>query len=406
LTRCLESAAKLPGSSASIGEVFCREARELDVTGAAMAVAEPGGPPSTIFYGRRCSNARERVDAQTHFAIASLTKAAAALVVLDLLDEHHRPLSAALDDRPGSVAVLHLLRHSAGVRPDGTAASREPGDKAPPPSTWFEPGELWHYDNANYQRLQRDISELGWPLDAAWSRRFDEGGPRFAARPKGACDHTWVEGHPVPLPPNADTAAQPELAGGARASVDEVLELLAQVAADPRMIESTTPTAEGDHYGLGLRVATAAGGDRKTWWHTGAGIGSWAWMRGDSEGRRAVILGNRNIALPETVTAIERALFETDPIEAPKRPSAELIRGEYRVRDWDQPVTIRQEQARLLLDAPTMGTTGVELQPDGRWGFRAHLPMQAGSQTLLFVESKGQIWLRSPWFVARKTDPT
>lgn len=409
LTRCLESAAQLSDSRRTIAEVFCREARQLDITGAALSLSDAGGTASTIYYGRRCSNGRTRVDDKTHFAIASLTKAATALVVLDLLDKNRRRSSEPIDDQGVIRPALSLLQHTAGSRAPTLARGAPPtrtaqGDPAPAP-TWFDPEELWHYDNANYRELHARIEELGWGLDDAWRERFGEHGPRFSPRADGACDHTWVEGHPVPLPPPQLSADEVELAGGARATVNEVMELLAQVAAEPRMVATAVPTLEGDRYGLGLRISTAAGGRRQSWWHTGAGLGSWAWMRGDEEGRRASVLANRNIELAETVEAIEGHLFQVDPVEAPPRPPNERIVGEYRVRDWDQSVTVRVDAEQLKLDVPALGTSGVALQPDDGWAFRAHLPMQAGSQRVLFVESKGQIWLRSPWFVARKTDP-
>ena len=115
-------------------------------------------------------------------------------------------------------------------------------------------------------------------------------------------------------------------------------------------------------------------------------------------------MSNRNVELADVRLQLREGFFHLDSPPAPTELPADELAGAYGVRGWDEPAQIRSEDGELVLDAPSLGTAGVSLEPDGRNRFAAHLPMQAGSQSLIFVKSKGQIWLRSPWFVARKIE--
>ena len=191
------------------------------------------------------------------------------------------------------------------------------------------------------------------------------------------------------------------MAGGAWATTAQLIELSRQIGAEPRMWRNAVATFEGDRYGLGLRVSEGQG--THSWAHSGAGLGSWAWMRGDTEGRAAALLSNRNVALDGTRALLDAKFFGIAHGEVEALPSSRLA-GSYAVRGWDEAVVIGSDTGRLRLDAPALGTLGVELRPEGRNRYAAHLPMQAGSQVLIFVETQGEIWLRSPWFVARKIE--
>jgi D-alanyl-D-alanine carboxypeptidase len=119
-----------------------------------------------------------RLDGNSPFAIASITKTFTAALVLQLIDE--RRLS--LDDRvgellpnmpvPADVTVEQLLRHTSGIadllnplRDRLNAATErlwQPGEVvAAVPQPWFAPGTGWAYSNTNYVLLGMIVERAG-----------------------------------------------------------------------------------------------------------------------------------------------------------------------------------------------------------------------------------------------------
>lgn len=379
---CKQQADKQDKSLRPIFASFCREADAQGLPGGILLVSQAGRTnPAFVTYGRRCADEEEPLSISTPFPIASLTKSGTALLVLDLIDKEAVALDTYLNSGNSDGATLEQrLRHE------------------------FQPGSLWHYDNANYAALGEwiDREEPGRFIKA-WHHRFDKEGPRLSPSKEGACEHDWLDRRAVEITDNTrNSKAKPLADGGAYGSAQEVLALLGHIADEPRMFSDTIDTGEGDRYGLGLRVEPSRTDAHTTWGHRGATRGSWSWMRGDNQGTRAVLLVNRNLALEETVALLRTQLFDLAPFPQVELLEPAELTGDFGVRGWSQVVTFRLDKDTLRMDAPEIGSFGVELRPQGRNRYSAHLPGTQGASTLVFVSHGGDIWLRTPWFVGKR----
>lgn len=152
---------------------FLRLLEEAAVPGAAMALVEENGIDCFVNGGVRGGLAAAPVDQFTVFDAASLTKPVFAYIVLQLVDRGELDLDARIADYlPGylqgdggsaSIAVRHLLSHSAGL-PNWRNADY-------PLRTWFEPGERFSYSGEGYLYLQRAVEAVtGEGLEALATR--------------------------------------------------------------------------------------------------------------------------------------------------------------------------------------------------------------------------------------------
>jgi CubicO group peptidase (beta-lactamase class C family) len=152
------------------------------VPGAALALIECGELSWTAGFGVRSVSAAEpqAVDAETVFAIASLSKPPFAALVLGLAERgvldldtpvsevDPRPYSAygldPTDERLGRITARHILCHSSGL---GNWAPTDTG------RVNFEPGTRWLYSGEGYLYLQRAIEQLtGLPLPTLAEREL------------------------------------------------------------------------------------------------------------------------------------------------------------------------------------------------------------------------------------------
>jgi len=150
---------------------------------------------------------RSRVDAQTVFEAASLTKPLVSFIALQLAEEGLLDLDAPLEDicgeyvlhdaRARRITALHVLTHTSGL----PNIVREEA----PLKTYFAPGDRFSYGSSAFAWLQRAMQTLaGTSLEAlARQRVFEPLGmrdsslewqDRFAAN--HAQGHDW-EGEPV-----------------------------------------------------------------------------------------------------------------------------------------------------------------------------------------------------------------
>ena len=128
-----------------------------------------------------------RLDGDSPFAIASITKTFTATLVLQLLEDGRLSLrDRAADLLPGvrvppDVTVAQLLRHTSGIADilpnlrdplnadlDRTWTAAEVAEAVPPP--WFAPGRAYAYSNTNYVLLGLIIERVGGRSYAAQLR--------------------------------------------------------------------------------------------------------------------------------------------------------------------------------------------------------------------------------------------
>ncbi|HEX6474534.1 MAG TPA: serine hydrolase domain-containing protein, partial [Candidatus Limnocylindria bacterium] len=131
-----------------------------------------------------------RLDGNSPFAIASITKTFTATLTLQLIDEGRLRLHDRVVDLlpgiqvPADVQVVHLLRHTSGLADllipmrDALNADLErlwePHDViAGVPGPWFAPGASWAYSNTNYVLLGMIIERVtGQPVTTLLDQRL------------------------------------------------------------------------------------------------------------------------------------------------------------------------------------------------------------------------------------------
>jgi D-alanyl-D-alanine carboxypeptidase len=155
----------------ALAQALDRARDEVGAPGAAAAVVLPSGEVWTGASGLREAGRRDRVDAQTAFAVGSITKTFVAALVLDLARERvlqlDDPVAQWVPRFPNArrITLRHLLQHTAGTRnftdhPGfSRAIGRDSGRWTPqrvlryarPPVA--APGRSFRYSNTNYVLL-------------------------------------------------------------------------------------------------------------------------------------------------------------------------------------------------------------------------------------------------------------
>ena len=144
-----------------------------EVPGLSIATIDDGKIGWIGSFGVKDTKTAERVDAQTVFPAASLSKVAFAYGVLKLVDEGKLDLDAPLskylpayvenDDRVNLITARHVLTHRTGFpnwRPSGK-----------PLVMYFKPGERYSYSGEGFVYLQRAVEKItGQPLDEFMQR--------------------------------------------------------------------------------------------------------------------------------------------------------------------------------------------------------------------------------------------
>ena len=164
----------------TLEQTVTKAMRAANVPGFALAVIEDGQLSSVDGFGTRNSVDPGRVDADTVFAVASLSKppfaqlvlklAARGLLDLDrpLAELHPRPYNAygldPKDDRLARITPRQVLCHTSGL---GNWAQADTGRIS------FEPGTRWQYSGEGYLYLQRVVEQLsGTPLETLAEREL------------------------------------------------------------------------------------------------------------------------------------------------------------------------------------------------------------------------------------------
>src|SRR5690606_8330912 len=136
-----------------IVEAFCAEHHNLEGVGAALAIAEGGGPPFVATAGESCLEGQAVTEA-TRFRVGSITKLLTAALVLrqadagrlDLDAEVVRALpelAAGVDPAAAAITWRQLLTHTAGVAdPPPLELGAEWLEALLERPLWAEPGAL------------------------------------------------------------------------------------------------------------------------------------------------------------------------------------------------------------------------------------------------------------------------
>jgi len=164
--------------------------KQHGVVGGGFAFIHGSGPATEYFFGEARSNTHQRVDADTAYNWASITKTMTAIAILQLRDRGKLSLDDAavryvpelreVHDEFGPVeeiTIRHLLTHSAGFRnptwpwdcDDAKSCEWQPFE----PTKWaqvsamlpytdvgFKPGSRWSYSNLGYVFLGQIIERL------------------------------------------------------------------------------------------------------------------------------------------------------------------------------------------------------------------------------------------------------
>jgi CubicO group peptidase (beta-lactamase class C family) len=150
--------------------------KAADAPGAAVVVLTNGQVEFQCGYGLRDLRTRQRIDAQTNFRLASLTKQFTALAVMLLVDDgklrYEDRLTDIFPDFPDygrTITIRHLLTHTSGLKDYEDLMPRtDPGlpvDEVQihdagvmarlkqQKGTIFPPGSRWAYSNSGYVLL-------------------------------------------------------------------------------------------------------------------------------------------------------------------------------------------------------------------------------------------------------------
>ena len=164
--------------------------KQHGVVGGGFAFVHGEGPATEYFYGEARNDTHRRVDAETAYNWASITKTMTAIAILQLRDRGRLSLDDAavryvpelrqVHDEFGSVdeiTIRHLLTHSAGFRnptwPWDCDDSKDCEWQPFEPTKWaqvaamlpythvaFKPGSRWSYSNLGYVFLGQIIERL------------------------------------------------------------------------------------------------------------------------------------------------------------------------------------------------------------------------------------------------------
>lgn len=283
-----------PALERRIDAIVAQQLREQFVPGAQVAVAENGRVVYTKGYGYRDLDDRLPVDAQTTFAIGSVTKQFTATAIM-LLQQQGKldvddSLAKYLPNAPHASAVTlrELLTHTSGIEgyteqpnfslllPTPATPERIVSSIAAQPLA-FTPGTQWEYSNTNFVLLGMIVSKLSglsYPdflrrnffdplgLDRAWFTRIEE------VHPDDARGYTeFMYGLPDEHASLADWSWY-DAAGGLTMSAKDLA--LWDIALDSDRIvsansfsEMTTPdrltNGKSTGYGFGLGVGSLFG---------------------------------------------------------------------------------------------------------------------------------------------------
>ena len=149
---------------------------EADAPGSAVAVLHHGQIEFQCAYGVRDLRTRQKIDAQTNFRLASVTKQFTAMAIMLLAHDgrlrYEDRLTDIFPDFPGygrAITIRHLLTHTSGLMDyEDLMPSADPGlplDKRQiqdagvmallkqQKETMFSPGSRWAYSNSGYVLL-------------------------------------------------------------------------------------------------------------------------------------------------------------------------------------------------------------------------------------------------------------
>lgn len=243
-----------------------------NVVGAAIVFTSPGRGHQSAFYGLQDAQTKVRVDADTIFHWASITKTFTAIAAMQLVQRGMLALDApavrylpelrSIHDPFGPIEdlkVSHLMTHTSGLRsptwPWGGDQPWHPRE----PTQWsqlvammpytkleFRPGESYSYSNPGYTFLGRMIEELSGediegyveknvlrPLQMH-SSYFDITPPHLSAHRSN--NYYLVDGKPVANGPDFDTGVT-NGNGGLNASVADMtlyIEYLSRCTSEQR----------------------------------------------------------------------------------------------------------------------------------------------------------------------------
>jgi CubicO group peptidase (beta-lactamase class C family) len=156
------------GNSEQLSRLILNLMNTAEVPGLSIATIEGGKIEWIGSFGVKDTKTAERVDAQTVFPAASLSKVVFAYAVSKLVDEGKLDLDVPLskyvpayvdnDDRVNLITARHVLTHRTGF-PNW----RPPGK---PLVLHFKPGERYSYSGEGFVYLQRAVEMItGRPLD-------------------------------------------------------------------------------------------------------------------------------------------------------------------------------------------------------------------------------------------------
>ncbi|HLT35031.1 MAG TPA: serine hydrolase domain-containing protein [Enhygromyxa sp.] len=322
---------------------LCAELIGQRVPGAAFALVEPGKPPIHAEYGVRCFGEPATIDPPTRFRIGSVSKPITAALAFGLIDEGKLALGSDAELLPGftsqtglaSPRLDALLRHRSGLGEIDPAALVElDGAWLPALARSRAAGSAgeYHYSNAGY-------SVVGAMLEAASGRPYAElvaarvfeplALTRSTADPTvadTACGHLAHDDELRPIPTRDDLAFMPgdprwmAPAGGLLSSAIDLAsfalaigsERLPGTAAmlepgDPLPDDRTRAGHRDQRYGYGLR-SWQLDADTRAYGHSGNNQAFVAELMFVPDVGAIVILANRGVELPATLTAAEALL--------------------------------------------------------------------------------------------------
>ena len=161
------------GRAEQLSKLILNLMNTAEVPGLSIATIDEGRIGWIGSFGVKDTKTAERVDAQTVFPAASLSKVVFAYGVLKLVDQGKLDLDAPLskyvpgyvdhDDRVELITARHVLTHRTGFpnwRPSGK-----------PLAVYFKPGERYSYSGEGFVYLQRAVEKItGQPLDEFMQR--------------------------------------------------------------------------------------------------------------------------------------------------------------------------------------------------------------------------------------------
>ncbi len=322
---------------------LCAEWVELKIPGVSLAIAEPGEPTLHAELGVRCFGEPAPIDASVAFRIGSVSKPVTAALALGLVEQQALTLDRRAATIPGFEAqpglppprLDALLRHRSGlgeiepttlVELDGAwlpALARSPAAGSP--------GE-YHYSNAGY-------SLVGVMLEQASGHRYSELVAERIADPLGltsmtgdptrantSCGHLASddERHPIRVRDDLDfMPGDPSWmspAGGLLSSATDLASFALAIGTErlpgsEAMLEPGEPLPpeqvhaghRDERYGLGLR-SWQIDADTRAYGHRGNNVSFIAEMMFVPGELAIVILANRGVELPATLSAAETLL--------------------------------------------------------------------------------------------------